>query len=199
MRLVTFGCSLTQGYGIETQTLQVSDKAWPSILGKLLNCEVLNYGRGGSSCKEVHWTLLNHKFKLGDFVIMLWPQTYGRWCVIGRKTIRKYLLSNINDTTAQQWFDSHYHREDSLIDLHQRIQHAHWYLNQQNIKNYHAYTNRLGHMKKYSWFDVDMLRLDMKQLRARHPTCKFEGDPHPGEECHEAYAKELYTYLNVVL
>ena len=49
--LVVFGCSHTTGMGIDYHNSLSSTNAWPHVLGKLMNLNVINNGIEGSVCK----------------------------------------------------------------------------------------------------------------------------------------------------
>lgn len=77
MRLVTFGCSFTQGIALEPHMTpdvidQWSDYAWPALLGKLIGCEVVNRGLGGSCNKQILYSFLNFPLQKDDVVIIMW-------------------------------------------------------------------------------------------------------------------------------
>lgn len=80
MRIVAFGCSFTQGVGLEphiTQDTQETSKlAWPQLVADNLNCEVFNAGFGGSSPKHVYHDIINFNFQPDDFVCVLWPSIH---------------------------------------------------------------------------------------------------------------------------
>ncbi len=74
-KLVTFGCSYTQG------TFTDPNKPWPSILSQLLSLDLDNQGDGGSSNKQIWYTACNYQnFTESDIVVFNWTH-------IGRHTI----------------------------------------------------------------------------------------------------------------
>ena len=70
-RLVTFGCSLTQGQALE-KDVEYSKLAWPYVLGQKLNLETVNNGKNGSSIKRIWWDIMNFDFHSSDTVVILW-------------------------------------------------------------------------------------------------------------------------------
>jgi lysophospholipase L1-like esterase len=67
MRLVTFGCSNTHGVGLSDRS-----KAWPHVVGKELNLEVVNNGIPGASNLEILHAILKYDFKPSDIVVAMW-------------------------------------------------------------------------------------------------------------------------------
>lgn len=192
MRLVTFGCSLTQGFGLDSpKSIKPSKKAWPSILGGFFDCPVINRGYPGASNKEIHWNILNYNFRPDDIVVVLWSWK-DRWCVLNEPSLKR--VNSWDGTERSEYFFNNLQNDfDMSVDLHQRIQHAAYYI---PVPNFHAYCSR-SHRRDFKWFDVEMMDCDIESIRKTHPKAPF--DHHPGEQAHITYAKELYTYLHVVL
>ena len=95
MRLITFGCSLTQGVGLDGGDWQnheyyrspqdailkiksASNLAWPHLLADKLNLECVNLGRGGSSPKFVFQMIKEFQFQPTDTVIIQWPMGHRK-------------------------------------------------------------------------------------------------------------------------
>ena len=93
-RLVSFGCSLTYGYGLPgcynirttKQGMFPSKLAWPHLLAKLLDKKSTNLSESGCSNKHIWNRIVNFKFKKNDTVIILWTYRY-----------RNTVLKNKND------------------------------------------------------------------------------------------------------
>ena len=72
-RLVTFGCSLTQGQFLDTDSpsdQSYSKLAWPYLLANKLNLKCYNAGINGSSAKKIWHTIANFEFRDDDIVIV---------------------------------------------------------------------------------------------------------------------------------
>ena len=196
MRLITFGCSLTVGYGLDD--VGVNPKAcskfsWPSNLAKLFDCELDNNGLSGASNKEIHWNVLNYNFKQSDVVVILWSHK-DRWCVINEKVQQVNAWSN--DRESKMFFKFLHCDEDMSIDLHTRIQSVNMLLSKKNIQSFHAYAD-INYRKNYNWFDVKTLNVDMGRIRRNYPKAKF--DHHPGIEAHDVFAREVYSEIKEYL
>lgn len=77
MRLVAFGCSYTQGVGLESDigatSTRTSKYAWPQLVADNLGIECVNKGLGGISVKRTAYEILNFDFKKNDIVCIFWP------------------------------------------------------------------------------------------------------------------------------
>jgi len=95
MRLITFGCSLTQGIGLDGKNFRnheyyrspqdavqkikpASNLAWPQLLANKLNLECVNLGRGGSSPKFVFQMIKEFQFQSTDTVVIQWPASHRK-------------------------------------------------------------------------------------------------------------------------
>jgi len=86
-RLVTFGCSYTQGIGLSPDMANPSTKeksplAWPQVTADLLGIECANMSEGGCSPKKVAYTITNFDFRPDDIVVVMWPSR-SRYVIIG--------------------------------------------------------------------------------------------------------------------
>lgn len=192
MKLVTFGCSLTVGYGLDDVGINpkvCSQFSWPSKLGKLLHCNVDNQGVSGASNKEIHWNVLNYNFEKSDIVVILWSHK-DRWC-IHNENIEQVNAWN-KDRTSKMFFKFLHTDKDMSIDLHTRIHSVHNYLDKQNIKNFHAYADN-DYKEHFTWFDIKTLDVDMGKIRRTYPKAKY--DHHPGIEAHDVFANTVYKEI----
>lgn len=78
-RLIAFGCSITYGQGLPDCYVppnnagdKPSQYAWPSLLGKRLDKEVVNLGSPGSGNLEILYKLLQYKFQENDLCVIYW-------------------------------------------------------------------------------------------------------------------------------
>lgn len=74
--IVTFGCSFTEGIGLEYKDI------WPIKLGEKLNLDVFNLGMGGTgidfqfyNTMLLHQFLINNNKKLPKLVVYQWPHS----------------------------------------------------------------------------------------------------------------------------
>jgi len=207
MNLVTFGCSYTQGIGLEDvypETSKISKLAWPQKLADLIGCTVTNLGWGGSSNKKILHNILKHDYNTNDVVVVCWTHI-DRWCIIKEDEIsdigiwqwpdsRKYDGKTVeydSETTKRsQVFFEHLHDEnDMLLQMQKDIQLAKCWLDKRNIKNYHFSVSIDKYFKKNEkWFDVKLLNFDFMKLRDIFPAVD---NSHPGRQAQETVAKNI--------
>ena len=116
--LVVFGCSHTTGMGINYEdsnnhTGEINKNAWPHVLGKLINLNVINNGIEGSGCKETSYNVLNYDFHKNDVVVVLWPNII-RNCIIKKNSVirlKPWETPYGNNLHADYWFK--YFQSDS--------------------------------------------------------------------------------------
>jgi len=205
MNLVTFGCSYTQGIGLEDvypKFDKISKLAWPQVLAESVGCTVDNLGVGGSSNKKILHNILKHDYDTDDVVVVCWTHT-DRWCVIKQDEIsdvgiwqwpdsRKYDGVKYDRETIKrsQVFFEHLHDEnDMVLQMQRDIQLAKYWLDKRNIKNYHFSVDAVTYFKKYEkWFDVELLNIKFIQLRNNFPG--LDGH-HPGWQAQAAVAENI--------
>jgi hypothetical protein len=200
-RLITFGCSYTFGQALpDTDGSYPSNMAWPKILGNMLDRNVINKGRPGSSNLEILFSLLNFSFKKDDIVVIGW--THVNRDYIFNKTKNIALGAWSDDNILSNWVQVH-NDYDLSVRSGLYIHHAELFLDSLGIRQYHfraigsatfvdkivnafteikpLYTNKLKHqIKKRILYKKD-LALD---------------NAHPGVESHLHAAKELYKIIN---
>lgn len=67
-RLVVFGCSITEGCGLENP----EQERWSQLLSEYLNLELVNNGIVAGSNKLITHSIANFEFKYDDLVIVQW-------------------------------------------------------------------------------------------------------------------------------
>jgi len=152
MRLIAFGCSYTQGIGLDGLTHKeheyyrspqdailnikpASEHAWPQMLADKLNLECVNLGRGGSSTKFVYQMIKEFQFQTDDTVIIQWPSVDRRvvWAEESTKSTTPYNPKVHLEFSPCESFTEDYYRKfhtdfDSLWHLGLLVEGAHNYL-----------------------------------------------------------------------
>lgn len=67
-RLITFGCSNTEGQGLDNPEVEV----WGAVLARHLGRKFVNKGRQGASNKYIAYSIEQFNFLPDDFVIISW-------------------------------------------------------------------------------------------------------------------------------
>lgn len=195
-RLVTFGCSLTYGAGLEDCMLHdgspgpaPSKFAWPSCLGKDLNVEVVNNSEPGSSNFQILHSILNFDFSLGDRVIVMWSYV-DRDMVYTDDGIRP-IGAWQRDKIISHWLALH-NFTDRAIKTWYCIHHASLHLKHLNLK-YHNCIVDLKPLLKYKpkWFHEHVFDVDVQKIKTIDLA---QDNMHPGPTAH----KELAYYIGKI-
>jgi hypothetical protein len=125
MRLVTFGCSNTHGVGLSDRS-----EAWPHVVGKELNLEVVNNGIPGASNLEILHAILKYDFKPSDIVVAMWT-------IVNRDFLFPNTQVGVWQDTdlTKKWVAVH-STEDLLTRSWLYIDHANLHLNSKDILFY---------------------------------------------------------------
>ena len=152
MRLVTFGCSMTQGIGLDgldcfshpryispqdtiLNNKCISKDAWPHLLADKLDLKCVNLGRGGSSPKFVFQMIREFQFNNDDLVIIQWPGA-GRhtiWAEEDEEMGTPYNPKLYKEMTPTEENEKHFYMNyytdfDSYYNLAVLIESTHNYL-----------------------------------------------------------------------
>lgn len=214
MRLVTFGCSNTAGEGLEdtydpvsgNQLIDTSKFAWPQLLADQMNLESVNVAQGGSSNKQIAWTIQNFKFQKDDVVIIMWTFP-NRWCVItepmpslppvfphenkiGPWMTKKKL--KFKDSISDRYYRSFHNDFDSLVDMYTRIEYISNMLNNLSIKSFHATcADRPDVQKFFAWFTTKLLQTSPQNSWI---DTAVDND-HPGPASHRLIAEKMHNEI----
>jgi len=208
-RLITFGCSLTQGQALE-KDVEYSKLAWPFLLGQKLNLSVTNKGRNGSSVKRIWWDIVNFKFDKSDVVVILWTH-FDRWCVINEHGDEDWDIpfddsdQDYNDTTdiqnrminkqSEAWY-KYFHKEyDMTQNAFLHINHADLYLKNKVKHVFHLKASEPDRVADFN--ETQFLKTNIDEIRNHFP--KATDNWHPGIEFQQEYAskikEEIETYI----
>ena len=213
MNLVAFGCSQTQGEGLEDiyPEHKTSKLAWPQKLADLVGCTVNNLGKGGFSNKRILHTVLNYEFMQDDVAIVCWTHL-DRWCIIRDKDIEEFGIWNYSKakkeakigTMSQRGIDApetkiatafyeHIHDdEDRKQEMHRDIEFTRLYLDSKGIKNYHmtAMINNENNIGVYNWFNTKILDVDVQEIKDQNQLACDKH--HPGTKAHQIVAEKVF-------
>ena len=200
-RLVTFGCSYTYGQALPDCWINNSYKiakagpvpskyAWPALLGKKLNLEVVNLSLPGSSNKKIWHKIVNATLYPDDIVVVAWTHL-SRHCLITSKS--QYInigpwedKSPIGDSFFR-FFNNNY---DLSIDLNLRMSHISQYLCNKNIKNYHLFSVKDDvNIELYN--NCNLLNVNFQDYHID----KALDNKHPGVKSQSKFTKKLYKEI----
>jgi hypothetical protein len=211
MRLVTFGCSHTFGEGITEgddcyEGAQPSLYSWPSVLGKKIGSQVLNYGEPGASNNFILNTIRQHAWKSNDVAVILftYPTRYTHY--VDNRVYDNILPNRLwagRKTPANKYYYksfTNYHIEKTnLID----IEHAYLFLKYNNIPFVSRFTKELLTDARDE-MSPDVKR-DMSTTLSSYADTNFKGTllghdgAHYSIQVHDAWAKALVKPIRKII
>ena len=199
-KLITFGCSLTEGRGVDNKSVE----SWPAVLSNHLNLDLDNKGKSGSSNKQIWLNVLNYnQYEKNDLVIILWSHN-TRYTII--KNIKDPFCKK-NFTFNPVWvkgkkyvdkWDAYYKHiydeQDMQLELCSKMNHIDLYLKHKlNCKNVvHLIQNEFTKLDVI-WSDIKIPNIYMAQYGKKYPLGNDK--VHPGKEAYYNFAKDLFDWI----
>jgi len=210
MRLVAFGCSYTQGIGLNgldytysryydspiesvLKVKSASNDAWPHLLADKLDLECVNLGQGGNSSKFVFQMIREFDFQETDIVVIQWPQPERH--VIWQGDIEGYntlLQIAPGYGHAVHYYRHYYTTFDACYNTAVYIENTHTYLK-----------DKCKALYSVSYNDTEQM-IENETLQATFPILADVGkffitklgddicaDGHPGKTYHEEFANRM--------
>jgi len=209
-RLVAFGCSHTYGEGhvdclpskTETEPPPPSQYAWPALLGKILDKEVVNLGCPGCSNRYIANSILNADIKQDDVVVILWTE-FNRSTVFTPDSLRKLRLATSihptrNSKVARNYYKWIHDPYNSFLES----------LESMNLVNYHlqnyryVYNFKANFNSKFrrntpdivyeypKWNKVNLINQSL------HYVDRAADNDHPGPESQKLIARDMLKYVD---
>jgi hypothetical protein len=140
-RLVVFGCSSTYGQGLPDCTTgreKPSKYAWPSLLSRQLELELINKSQCGAPNKKILLEILNFPFNETDQVAILWS-FHHRGYLFHKHLDSKPIM--ITDDGSKDFYMIHT-EYDMCANTHLDMHHAYSFLEMKKLKNHHFYFDK---------------------------------------------------------
>lgn len=199
-RLVAFGCSYTYGHGLPDCHLgtnlpgpKPSDLAWPSVLAKLLELEVVNRSNPGASNLHILWNLLNFKFKKDDICVVLWTH------------LHRHVYSVLTENPSESKWDEggleamqemQIDETNLLIKNFICINHADMHLNNLDIKHYFLFGPTMSAAKLVNACPESIRPNEfIMGVPFKGLDVALDGN-HPGPKSHSDFALRIYNNIN---
>jgi len=193
-RLVTFGCSLTQGQCLESSSRtdnSYSKLAWPFLLAKKLNLKCHNAGINGSSAKKIWHTIANFEFRDDDIVVVLWTHQ-DRWCLFTDDGTVDFFPSMVDERKLTKQFYTDFYNEIDIMEMYSLfVDHSTKIIRDKGLKIYNLKASTWEYGLKYT--DLPYLKTKMEKIRKQYPRA-LDGS-HPGIEAHEEFASQVYKEI----
>ena len=208
-RLVTFGCSYTYGIGLPDCNTPAHNMAlappsklvWGSLLGDLLNREVVNTSYPGGCMKRVNHTIQNTEFKQDDIAIILWPEP-ARYIIFPDK--EGYIAQNIHpahsDDSSINYYKYIHSFKGEVVNQKMMYNLAALYLKHKGITAYHLFPYKHDQDYLLVDFDKDVLPFYFMDFYHEYPKGLDEDHEkgiigHMGVEGNKALALTIYNYI----
>lgn len=206
-RVVAFGCSYTQGVGLEQHidhlSVEASQLAWPQQLANMLELTCVNMGFGGQSAKYVTREALRFEYQKGDIVCIQWPTsertTFFKYDKL-QEDVGQLLALLPVDERFEDYYLKYYTDYDAMWQQLSYIDHVDRYLRSKNIPVVHL---SLGSMIINETVNTFPETFDFFNAQVHNfPTVLTDGtivyseyDKHYGVPHHVECAKNIITIL----
>lgn len=198
-RLITFGCSITFGQGLEDcykpEVNQAGDEpskyAWPSVLATHLSLPLINKSLPGSSNLQILKAILEFDFQESDLVIVMWshPDRDLLFLADGDQPVGAWSTSDL----AKRWALTH-DTCDLATKSWYHIHHANLFFKDKNIRQYNFFANYFLLMDyKPNFVDVIIHDIDVPTLRRIDTALDKK---HPGPLTQKAIAEKIKERIN---
>jgi hypothetical protein len=191
-RIVAFGCSHTYGHGLSDCNIlpgntfgpKPSKFAWPELLGKEFNLEVVNMGKPASSNIGILSRILNFKFLETDLVIVQWTYT-GRDLLFLSALVEQHILPNWNGLSPQRskdYYNTHTEYDTTVKSLF-HIHHADIFFRYRNLNCLHYIVETelpsidTAKNTKFKWFNITLESFKIRSLEIDKADDKMHSGP----------------------
>jgi hypothetical protein len=215
-RLITFGCSYTQGIGLDglgwrdhhyynsplesvLKIQSASKDAWPHLLADKLGLECINLGRGGSGPKYIFQMIREFEFQKTDIVVIQWPDP-SRHVIWKELLSEKGIVSHGGDITVQnlrklEFYKNWYTDFDAQYNNAVLIESTHTYL-KDKCKNVYSVSSHCEMYKNKTLTKTFPILSEVGRFFDQYnhlqdlcnDLCK---DGHPGKGRHVAFAEDM--------
>jgi len=205
-RLIAFGCSHTYGEGqVDCLVNKETDKssptpsqyAWPALLGKKLDKEVVNLGCGGASNRYISEAILNSNIQKDDVVVVLWTEI-NRSTVFRHSNISVNIHPNYITKLAKNYYKWIHDPYNSFLESLEAINLANYHLqNHRHVYNFKANFNSKFQTDTndilYEYPEWNKVTLINQSL---HWVDLADDEDHPGPESQKLIARDMLKHLD---
>lgn len=199
-RIIAHGCSFTYGQELDDPSTQ----AWPALIAKELNVELVNLAQPGYSNDGVVQDLVEFDLKDGDFVTIGWTTNqrllfvdnegwYTTMVFEGDTDYRAQVTNLLLKTTSLKWLYTRWLTQVLLMQSYFNDKHIPFlFFNTfENFQGEHKLVDSIDTIRFFGLRDFAFHRFSDQY--PRHPGY------HPGFEAHKAFSevllKEIYALL----
>jgi len=202
-KLVTNGCSMTWGSGLNPDTRVVD--AYPYKLAKLLDAELFDLSQPGESCQYVVRTTIDFFLErldedLSDYIVFLQMPNGLRFEYWNEDSWNNYMINNSDSKTIVDLFGNDMYDSYNIINS---IMQVGSFLKENNIR-YYISTNgkdcKINERIEYIETNYNILggSLNNSRLAGEVPfkEVRISGDGHYSEHGHTVVANNIYRLIN---
>ena len=219
-RLITFGCSYTQGIGLDgldfhahkyydsplesvLKIQSASPDAWPHLLANHLGLECINLGRGSSSPKYIFQMIREFEFQKTDIVVVQWPDP-SRHVIWGAVsgwsdtdlTIDMELIVSHDSPYSAVFYEKYYTEFNSLYDNAVLIESTHAYL-KDKCDQVHSVSDNIAtdlatSQNMTDWFRNQSLKILLKTFPILSEVKKFFNGYNFDDHCNDQHPGKSY-------
>jgi len=199
-RLVAFGCSITYGQFLSDNlnNEKPSDYAYPALIAKRLNLEIVNNAVIASGNLQILLDVLNFEFFPTDRVIIGWSY-FSRYDKLqftdylgNTDILSMHSIDHKRAVLEELYGVNKYYDYNNFFKNWLVVHHAHSYLSSKKIINHgvrlgfdnHPHTMVPKYIKELNFLNINLKFIDFAQ-----------DSKHPGQKTHEYYAEQLYNYI----
>ena len=194
-RLVTFGCSHTQGTGLKS-----SDHSWTKILADFLNRDLVNMGYQGNGMKAIAYSIDNFKFQDDDFVVVLWSHSHRHYLIRNNDKENVRIIPQVAHLSeyAGRWYKYYFHKQDSKFVDKVHIKYADTILKASSVEYIHCFCCEMPKPTPEIYLKELDIQANVFNLlfydHLRHMP-KSEDGEHLGVEANEYFAEALFKKI----
>lgn len=185
-RLVTFGCSMTYGVGLEDP----QNQTWGACVSRALGRTHVNQGQPGASNKFISYKVTNFKYQPDDLVMILWSFK-DRYCILKSAGNSRFFYPASEEQDSVLYYKEFYNDFDQEYINLVYVSYTIDFLLKNNIKFYQMFfrdSDVVPVLGKKNFIPVSL-----DKYFVNYP--KGLDNAHLGKEGTEKYSEKLVEYL----
>jgi len=188
-RLIAFGCSHTEGEGVQDPSTQ----SWPAYLARYLGVECVNLGKGGASNKFIQHAVHTFNFQPDDIVVILW--TYPvRFNIFKSPTeLLCSMLPMKRSRLNSIWYENFYTDYNASFESKVIVHQVNSFLKEKYLTVYNLAIEE-RHTNLFELIGSNYVNIYFSSCfnDKKYP---LGLNSHAGSDCNKDYAKQIYKHI----